>query len=92
MNPTVSTGIMFENAVNAQHQLNLAGQAATVTGVSELFTLDPAEQAVAASKINMSDLAAYLGSLIVALNAAERIPIPVPRDETLAIEIAEEDT
>ena len=65
-----STGLVFENAVNAQHQLNLAGQAATVTGVSELFTLDPAEQPVAASKINVSDLAEYLGSLIVALNAA----------------------
>ena len=65
-----STGLVFENAVNAQHQLNLAAQAATVTGVSELFTLDTAEQAVAASKINMSDLAEYLGSLIVALNAS----------------------
>ena len=65
-----STGIMFENAVNAQHQLNLAAQAATVTGVSELFTVDTAEQAVAASKLNMSDMAEFLGSLIAALKAA----------------------
>ncbi len=65
-----SGGIMFENQVNAQHQLNLTAQAATVTGVSEFYTVDIAEQAVAASKINRSDLAEYLGSLIVALNAA----------------------
>ncbi len=68
-----STGIMFENQVNAQHQLNLAGQAATVTGVSEFFTLDTAEQAVAASKLNMSDMAEFLGSLIVALKAAGKV-------------------
>ncbi len=66
-----SSGIMFENQVNAQHQLNLTGQAATVTGVSEFFTLDTAEQAVAASKLNMSDMAEFLGSLIAALKAAE---------------------
>ena len=65
-----STGIMFENAVNAQHQLNMASQAATIQGVSQLFTVDTAEQAVAASKLNMSDMAEFLGSLIAALKAA----------------------
>ncbi len=65
-----SSGIMFENQVNAQHQLNLTAQAATVTGVSEFYTVDIAEQAVAASKINMSDMAEFLGSLIAALKAA----------------------
>lgn len=65
-----STGLSFENAVNAQHQLNMASQASTVTGVSELYTVDTAEQAVAAAKLNVSDLAQFLGSLIVALKAA----------------------
>ena len=65
-----STGIMFENAVNAQHQLNMASQAATIQGVSELFTVDTAAQAVAASKLNMSDMAEFLGSLIAALKAS----------------------
>ncbi len=64
-----STGIMFENAVNAQHQLNLASQAATVTGVSELFTIPTAEQAVAASKLNMSDIAQFIGALLAVLKA-----------------------
>ncbi len=73
-----STGFMLENQVNAQHQLNLAGQAATVTGVSELFTFDTAEQAVAASKLNMSDMAEFLGSLIAALNATAGKPDPKP--------------
>ena len=69
-----STGIMFENQVNAQHQLNLAAQAATVTGVSELFTLDTAEQAVAASKLNMSDLGAFMASLMAVLKTFEGDP------------------
>ncbi len=69
-----STGVMFENQVNAQHELNLAAQAATVTGVSELFTLDTAEQAVAASKINMSDMAPFLGTLIAVMNAMSDDP------------------
>ena len=60
---------MFENQVAGQQNLNAASQAASVTGVSELFTVDTAEQAVAASKLNMSDMAEFLGSMIAAMNA-----------------------
>lgn len=65
-----SGGMMFENQVNGQHQLNAAGQAAAVTGVSEFFTVDTAAQAAAAAKLNESDMAEFLGSLIAALKAA----------------------
>ncbi len=83
-----STGVMFENQVNAQHELNLAAQAATVTGVSELFTLDTAEQAVAATKINMSDLAAFLGSLMAVLDAVSGgSKDPDPKDLVLNVNV-----
>ena len=81
-----STGIMFENQVNAQHELNLAAQAATVTGVSELFTLDTAEQAVAASKINLSDLPAFLGSLLA---VPKLLPLD-PKELLLNIDVSKE--
>ncbi len=65
-----SGGMMFENKVNGQQQLNAAGQAAAVTGVSEFFTVDTAAQAAAAAKLNESDMAEFLGSLKAALKAA----------------------
>lgn len=69
-----STGLMFHNAVNSQHQLNMASQAATIQGVSMLYTVDTAEDAVAAAKLNVSDLAQFLSSLIAAMNAATVTP------------------
>lgn len=65
-----SSGMMFENQVNGQQQLNAAGQAAAVTGVSEFFTVDTAAQAAAAAKLSESDMAEFLGSLKAALKAA----------------------
>jgi hypothetical protein len=35
-----SSGILFENSVNAQQQLNIAAQAATTLGVSTLLSSD----------------------------------------------------
>ena len=65
-----SSGLMFENQVAGQQNLNAASQAATVTGVSEFYTLDTAEQAVAAAKLNQSDMAEFLGALMAALKPA----------------------
>lgn len=58
-----STGLMFQNAVNAQQQLNMASQAATVQGASLLLTVPTAEDSVAASKLNRSDLAEIIAAL-----------------------------
>ncbi|PTL83713.1 RebB family R body protein [Vitiosangium sp. GDMCC 1.1324] len=62
-----STGLSFQNAVTAQQQLNMAAQAATVQGVSLLYTVDTAADAVATSKVGMSDLPTALASLNAAI-------------------------
>jgi hypothetical protein len=64
-----STGLAFQNAVTAQQQLNMAAQAATVQGVSLLYTLPTAADGVATSKVGMSDLPTALASLGAALKA-----------------------
>nr|WP_317043813.1 RebB family R body protein [Chryseobacterium phocaeense] len=46
-----STGIMFENAVNAQNQQNILGQAATTQGVIQIYSLDTIADAVSIAKI-----------------------------------------
>lgn len=37
-----STAILFENAVSAQNQQNILGQAATTQGVMQIYSLDTA--------------------------------------------------
>ncbi|MBZ4415757.1 RebB family R body protein [Myxococcus sp. RHSTA-1-4] len=64
-----STGLSFQNAVTAQQQLNVAAQAATVQGVSLLYTVDTAADAVATSKVGMSDLPTAIASLNAAVAA-----------------------
>lgn len=46
-----STGLMFENAVNAQNQQNILGQAATTQGVMQIYSLDTAADAIAIAEI-----------------------------------------
>ncbi|MGH1518148.1 RebB family R body protein [Chryseobacterium sp. JK1] len=46
-----STGIMFENAVNAQNQQNILTQAATTQGISQIYSLDTIADAVSMAKI-----------------------------------------
>ncbi|MGH1518147.1 RebB family R body protein [Chryseobacterium sp. JK1] len=46
-----STGIMFENAVNAQNQQNILTQAATTQGVSQIYSLDTIADAVSIAKV-----------------------------------------
>ena len=46
-----STGIMFENAVNAQNQQNILGQAATTQGILQIYSLDTVADAVSIAKI-----------------------------------------
>ncbi|UHO39483.1 RebB family R body protein [Chryseobacterium capnotolerans] len=46
-----STGIMFENAVTAQNQQNILGQAATTQGVIQIYSLDTIADAVSIAKV-----------------------------------------
>ena len=45
------TGIMFENAVNAQNQQNILGQAATTQGILQIYSLDAVADAVSIAKV-----------------------------------------
>ena len=42
-----STGIMFENAVNAQNQQNILAQASTAQGVMQIYSVDTISDAIA---------------------------------------------
>ena len=66
-----STGLSFQNAVTAQQQTNMSSQAATVQGVSLLYTLPTAADGVATSKIGMSDLPTALASLAAATKGSK---------------------
>jgi len=46
-----STGLMFQNAVNAQNQQNILAQAATTQGVMQIYSLDTISDAIAIAKI-----------------------------------------
>lgn len=67
-----STAIMFENAVNAQHNLNVIAQAATKREVNILLGVDVLEQRVAALEIQMSTLPAWVAALVAAQKSAKQ--------------------
>jgi hypothetical protein len=46
-----ATGLLLQNAVTSQQQLNAVAQAATVQGVSLLYTVDTAAAGVATGKV-----------------------------------------
>ncbi|BFO64150.1 MULTISPECIES: RebB family R body protein [Chryseobacterium] len=46
-----STGIMFENATNAQNQHNIVTQAATTQGVTQIYSKDTIADALSIAKI-----------------------------------------
>ncbi len=46
-----STGIMFENAVNAQNQANIVAQAATTQGVMQIYSVDTITDAISVAQI-----------------------------------------
>ncbi|PTL83714.1 RebB family R body protein [Vitiosangium sp. GDMCC 1.1324] len=66
-----SAGLSFQNAVTNQQRLNVIGQAAAVQGVNLLYSLDTAADAVATSKVGMSDLPTALASLGAAVKASK---------------------
>ncbi|EDP96233.1 RebB family R body protein [Kordia algicida OT-1] len=46
-----STGLMFENSVNAQSQQNILAQTATTQGVMQIYSFDTVSDAISISKI-----------------------------------------
>jgi hypothetical protein len=46
-----STKILFENAVKAQHQQHMMGQAASTQGVNQIHKVDTVADAIAIAKI-----------------------------------------
>lgn len=64
-----STGILFENAVAAQQQMNTLAQAAANQGVMQIYSIDTAAAAGATDKVAQIGLADNLASLLTLLNA-----------------------
>ncbi len=46
-----STGIMFENSVNSQNQMNATSQAATTQGIMQIYSFDTISDAIAISQM-----------------------------------------
>jgi len=46
-----STGLMFENAINAQSQQNILAQTATTQGVMQIYSMDTVADAIAIAKM-----------------------------------------
>lgn len=60
-----STGILFENAVNAQQQQNILGQAATTQGIMQIYSMDAVADAV--------DIARMLGTSDAAVTDLRKV-------------------
>jgi hypothetical protein len=65
-----STGILYENAVSSQQQLQIAAQASTNQGVIQIYSVDTMAGATATSKIGNSDVPSNMLSLLSSLKAA----------------------
>lgn len=46
-----STGMMFENSVNAQNQQSILSQAATTQGVMQIYSVDTISDAIAIARM-----------------------------------------
>ena len=49
-----STGLMFENSVNAQNQQNILAQAATTQGVMQIYSIDTVADALSIAQMIQS--------------------------------------
>ncbi|TNE62634.1 MAG: RebB like protein [Alphaproteobacteria bacterium] len=68
-----STGIMYQNSVQAQQQLAIAAQAATNQGVIQIYSVNSMAGATATSKVAQSDTAGTILTLLVALKALKQL-------------------
>ncbi len=62
-----SMSLAMQNAVSAQQNANMTGLASATQGVNMLYAVDTAEEAVAASKLNASDLPEVMSELKAAI-------------------------
>jgi hypothetical protein len=66
-----ATGILFENAVSAQQQQNIAAQAATNQGVIQIYSVATATNTNAVGKVAQSDVPDNMLALLTALRASQ---------------------
>ncbi len=64
-----STGILFENSVSAQQQQNTLSQAASNTGVMQIYSVDTMADAAATEKVSQAGVADNLTSLMTVLQS-----------------------
>lgn len=64
-----STGILFQNAVQAQQQQTSLAQAAVNQGIMQIYSLDTTAAAGATEKVAQTGVADNLTSLLTVLNA-----------------------
>jgi hypothetical protein len=57
-----STGLMFENAVNAQSQQNILAQTATTQGVMQIYSIDTIADAIGVAKMLNASVNSKSGS------------------------------
>lgn len=68
-----STGLMFQNTVQAQQQTAIAAQAAANMGVMQIYSLNTMAGAVATGRIAQSDTATSMLTLLVVLAALKKL-------------------
>ena len=68
-----STGILYQNSVQAQQQAAISGLAAANQGVIQIYSMNTMAAAAATSKVAQSDTTTILLTLIVALKALGRL-------------------
>lgn len=68
-----STGIMYQNSVQAQQQAAIAGQAAMNMGVMQIYSLNTMAAASATAKVAGSDEIMKLLTMLVALKVLDQM-------------------
>ena len=64
-----STGLAFGNAVSTQHRQDMAAQAATTQGVTQMYLVDTLGEALAGAKLTESDQGEFMSSLLAVIKA-----------------------
>lgn len=85
-----STGILFENAVAAQQQMNTLAQAAANQGVMQIYSVDTAAAASATDKVAQTGTPDNLASMLTVLNAFQSTRVTA-RPEAMQASAAEAD-
>ncbi len=68
-----STGLMFQNTVQAQQQSAIAAQAAANMGVMQIYSLNSLAAATATSRLAQSDTSTSMLTLLVVLAVLKKL-------------------